>query len=99
MPARILSKSMSDYAMVLRAVAARILTARFSTGARVLDTSDCKKWLLELADAADEAEGFEQFLSQICTIEKVYTVPKESPPGDGSDTVVPRTEDATTGSA
>lgn len=55
--------------MLLRALAAGILTARLSTGARVLDATDCKKWLVELADQAEGAEALEQFLSQICKLE------------------------------
>ncbi len=58
-----------EYALLLRALAAGILTARLSTGARVLDATDCKKWLVELADQAEGAEGLEQFLSQICKLE------------------------------
>jgi hypothetical protein len=45
-----------DYALFLRAVAVRILTARLSTGARVLDASDCRKWLMELADRIEDGE-------------------------------------------
>ena len=58
-----------EYALLLRALAARTLTARLSTGARVLDATDCKKWLVELADQAERAEGLEQFLFQICELE------------------------------
>ena len=69
---------MRDFASLLRAVAAQVLTARLSTGARLLDAPDCKKWLLELADKAEEAEGLEQFVSQISQAEDgLYTLPKK----------------------
>jgi hypothetical protein len=52
---------MSNYAFIFRAVAERVPTAVLSTGARVLDSSDFKAWLIELAEKAEEAETLEQF--------------------------------------
>ena len=54
---------MKDYAQLLRAIAAQASEARLSTGARVLDVSDFREWLIELADKAEQAETLEQFLS------------------------------------
>ena len=54
---------MKDYAQLLRAIAAQVSEARLSTGARVLDVSDFRKWLTELAEKAEQAETLEQFLS------------------------------------
>jgi hypothetical protein len=62
---RLCSAEMKDYASVLRAVAQRVPTAALSTGARVLDTSDFRAWLIELADMAEKAETPEQFFSLI----------------------------------
>jgi hypothetical protein len=56
---------MRDYAELLRAMAAQAGKARLSTGARVLDASDFRKWLIELAEKAERAETLEQFLSQV----------------------------------
>jgi saccharopine dehydrogenase-like NADP-dependent oxidoreductase len=56
---------MRDYAQFLRTIAARVSEARLSTGARVLDTSDFREWLIELAEKAEQAETLEQFLSQV----------------------------------
>jgi hypothetical protein len=56
---------MRDYASVLRAVAEKVTTGRLSTGARVLDPSDFKTWLFELAEKAEEAETAEQFFSRL----------------------------------
>jgi hypothetical protein len=55
---------MTDYAHFLRAIAARVLEARLSKGARVLDASDVREWLIELAEKAEQAETLEQFFSQ-----------------------------------
>ena len=55
---------MRDYAQFLRAIAAQVLEARLSKGARVLDASDVREWLIELAEKADQAENLEQFLSR-----------------------------------
>jgi hypothetical protein len=54
-----------DYAQFLRALAAQVLQARLSSGARVLDASDFREWLIELAEKAEQGEDLEQFLSQI----------------------------------
>jgi hypothetical protein len=62
---RLCVAGMRDYALILRAVADRLPTAVLSTGARVLDSSDFKAWLIELADKAEQAETPEQFFSQI----------------------------------
>jgi hypothetical protein len=55
---------MKDYAQLLRAIASVVGKARLSTGARVLDASDFRGWLIELAEKAEQAETLEQFLSQ-----------------------------------
>jgi hypothetical protein len=55
---------MKDYAKFLRAIAAQVLEARLSNGARVLDASDFRQWLVELAEKAEQAETLEQFFSQ-----------------------------------
>jgi hypothetical protein len=62
---RLCSAEMRDYASILRAVAERAPTAVLSTGARVLDTSDFRAWLIELADMAEKAETLEQFFSRL----------------------------------
>ena len=56
--------AMRDYAQFLRAIAAQVLEARLSKGARVLDTSDVREWLIELAEKAEQVENLEQFLSR-----------------------------------
>ena len=56
---------MVDYAQFLRAIAARVMEARLANGARVLDASDLRAWLVELAEKAEREESVEQFLSQI----------------------------------
>ena len=56
---------MRDYAQFLRAIAAQVLEARLSRGARVRDASDVREWLMQLAEKAEQAENLEQFLSQI----------------------------------
>ena len=56
---------MRDYAQFLRAIAAQVLEARLSRGARVLDTSDVREWLIELAEKAEQTENLQQLLSQI----------------------------------
>ena len=38
---------MKDYARLLRAIAAQVWESRLSTGARVLDASDFRGWLIE----------------------------------------------------
>ena len=55
---------MKDYAQFLRTIAAQVLEARLSKGARVLDTSDVREWLIELAEKAEQVENLEQFLSR-----------------------------------
>ena len=56
---------MRDYAELLRTIAAQVLEARLSKGGRVLDASDFREWLIELAEKAEQAETLEQFLSQV----------------------------------
>ena len=56
---------MREYALFLRVLADRMLNARLSTGQRVLDASDFKEWLLELADKANSAGTVEEFFSQL----------------------------------
>ena len=48
---------------LLRAIAEQVLQARLSTGARVLDTTDFREWLIGLAEKAEQADTLEQFLS------------------------------------
>ena len=47
---------MKDHAQLLRAIAAQALEARLSTGARVLDASDFREWLIELAEKAEQGK-------------------------------------------
>jgi hypothetical protein len=54
---------MKACAQLLRTIAARVSEARLSTGARVLDVSDFREWLIELAEKAEQSETLEQFLS------------------------------------
>jgi hypothetical protein len=56
---------MKACAQLLRTIAARVSEARLPTGARVLDVSDFRVWLIELAEQAEQAETLEQFLSQV----------------------------------
>ncbi len=56
---------MKEYAQFLRTIAALALEARLSNGARLLDASDFRQWLVEMAERAEQAEDLEQFLSQI----------------------------------
>ena len=48
-----------------RAIAEQVFEARLSKGRRVLDATDLREWLIELAEKAEQAETLEQFLSQI----------------------------------
>ncbi len=52
---------MREYALFLRLLAERVLTARLRSGAHVLDASDFREWLIELADKAEKAETIEEF--------------------------------------
>ena len=61
---KVRERPMKDYAQLLRAIAALVGKARLSTGARVLDASDFRGWLIELAEKAEHAETLDQFLSQ-----------------------------------
>ena len=54
-----------DTALILRALAERVLTARLSSGSRVSDASDFKEWLKELAEKAEQAKTPAQFLSRV----------------------------------
>jgi hypothetical protein len=56
---------MKACAQLLRAIAAQAGEARLPTGARVLDTSDFREWLIELAEKTEQAETLEQFLSEV----------------------------------
>ncbi len=62
---RVCETAMRDYAELLRTIAAQVLEARLSKGGRVLDASDFREWLIELAEKAEQAETLEQFLSQV----------------------------------
>lgn len=55
--------AMKDCAQLLRVIAEQVLQARLSTGARVLDTTDFREWLIGLAEKAEQADTLEQFLS------------------------------------
>jgi hypothetical protein len=61
---KVRERPMKDYAQLLRTIAAKVGKARLSTGPRVLDASDFRDWLIELAEKAEQAETLEQFLSQ-----------------------------------
>jgi hypothetical protein len=54
-----------EYELFLRLLADRVITARFSTGARVLDASDFKAWLIECADIAAACHSVEQFFDAL----------------------------------
>ena len=56
---------MNDYAQFLRTIAALAPEGRLSNGARVLDTSDFRQWLIETAEKVEQAETLEQFWSQM----------------------------------
>jgi hypothetical protein len=64
-PGKVCETAMRDYAQFLRAIAAQVLEARLSKGGRVLDASDFREWLIELAEKAEQAETLEQFLSEV----------------------------------
>ena len=64
-PGKVCETAMGDYAELLRAIAAQVLEARLSKGGRVLDASDFREWLIELAEKAEQAKTLEQFLSQV----------------------------------
>lgn len=56
---------MRNYAEFLRALSERGLSARLSSGARILDASDFREWLNELAKKAEQAETLEQFFARL----------------------------------
>jgi hypothetical protein len=56
---------MKNYVQLLRAIAEKVLQARLSTSARVLDATDFREWLIELAERAEQTETLEEFLHQI----------------------------------
>ena len=56
---------MREYALFLHLLANRVLNARLSTGARMLDASDFKAWLLELSDRAEAADTLEEFFANV----------------------------------
>lgn len=56
---------MKEYAQFLRRIAALTLQARLASGARLLDVSDFRQWLVEMAEKAEQAEDLEQLLSRI----------------------------------
>jgi hypothetical protein len=57
--------AMQDYVRLFGAIAGKVLQGRLSTGARVLDPTDFREWLIELAAKAEQAETLEEFLSHI----------------------------------
>jgi hypothetical protein len=52
-----------EYSLFLRILADRVYGARLSSGIRLLDATDFKAWLLELADQAETARSMEDFFS------------------------------------
>ncbi len=56
---------MKEYAQFLRRIAALTLQTRLASGARLLDVSDFRQWLVEMAEKAEQAEDLEQLLSRI----------------------------------
>ena len=56
---------MRAFQLFLRVLAGHVLTARLQNGARVLDASDAKYWLLELADRMDKMNSMLEFLDWI----------------------------------
>jgi len=59
------NRTMREYALFLHLLANRVLNARLSTGARMLDASDFKAWLLELSDRAEAADTLEEFFANV----------------------------------
>jgi hypothetical protein len=57
--------SVREYELFLRLLADRVLTARLSTGARVLDAGDFKAWLIECSEVAAACETVEQFFGKL----------------------------------
>ena len=56
---------MREYELFLRLLADSVLTARFRTGARILDAGDFKAWLIECAELAAAGETVEQFFGRL----------------------------------
>jgi len=50
-----------EYALFLRLLADHVLSARLSSGSRVLDAGDFRGWLTELSDLAEAAGTMEEF--------------------------------------
>lgn len=57
--------SVREYELFLRLLADRVLTARFSTGARVLDAGDFKAWLSECAEKAAQSGTLQEFFGSL----------------------------------
>jgi hypothetical protein len=56
---------MRDIQLFLRLLADRALTARLSSGIRVLDASDFQQWLLECSGHAAQSATLEEFFERI----------------------------------
>jgi hypothetical protein len=59
------NRPVREYELILRLLADRVLTSRLASGARILDASDFKAWLLECADIAAACDTVEQFFESI----------------------------------
>jgi hypothetical protein len=57
--------TMREYALFLRLLASRLLNAHVSTGARIIDASDFKVWLMELSQKAETAATLEDFFNGV----------------------------------
>ncbi|MFZ1007922.1 MAG: hypothetical protein WAN65_13865 [Candidatus Sulfotelmatobacter sp.] len=55
---------MRDYAIFLKLLAERVYTAQLGNGARVLDPSDFRAWLVELSDIADRSSSVDEFFKR-----------------------------------
>ena len=86
---------MENCAPLLRAIAAHVLQARLSTGARLLDTTDFREWLIGLAEKAERADTLEQLLPNLhdqeladCSVAMSSSLSSESTAGsDASSTL------------
>jgi hypothetical protein len=58
---KVCETAMKACAQFLRVIAAQVSEARLAR-ARVLDASDFREWLIELAEKTEQAETLEQFL-------------------------------------
>jgi hypothetical protein len=54
---------MRDYAIFLKLLAERVYSAQLANGARVLDPSDFRAWLVELSDIADHSSSVDELFN------------------------------------